>query len=170
MRSWSLCLIAILSTVGAAGCGAISFDVSQDIPATTITGDPNSTPLVGNSDAPLTLDIQAETDQRHTGPASAAYLKDLSFTITVPQGGTFYFAAGVTITLVPKNPASSLPTITIAELHPIPNENTIHITPIPGVNMLPYSNEGATIQATAAGYLPTQDTTYVGHVVVTVKI
>ena len=166
-------MFAVLSTVmaaGAAGCGAISFDISQDIPATTIFGDPNAPPLVAGSNAPLMLDIQAQTNQRHTGPASAAYLKDLSFTITSPQGGTFYFASSVTILLTPQNPNSSLPTIPIAQLMPIPNDNTIHITPFPGVDILPYSNEGANIDATAAGTLPREDTTYVGHVVVTVKI
>lgn len=173
MRRAELGLLVVLFstvTVGAAGCGAISFDVSQDIPATMIFGDPNSMPVVAGSDAPLTLDIQAETDQRHTGPASAAYLKDLSFTITIPQGGGFYFVSAVTIYLTPKNPASRLPIVKIAESSPIPDANTIHITPIPGVDMLPYSNEGATIDATAAGRFPTEDTTYVGHVVVTVKI
>jgi hypothetical protein len=170
MKRFQLALLICATGAAAAGCGNISFDVSQDIPPTTIIGDPMSTPLIGGSDAPLTLDIQAETDQRHTGPASAAYLKDLSFTITVPAQGRFYFAAAVTIQLVPKNPMSSLPTINIAQLSPIPNENTIHVTPIPGVNMLPYANEGADIKATAAGRLPTEDTTYVGHVVVTVKI
>ena len=166
-------MFAVLSTaigLGAAGCGAISFDISQDIPPTTITGDPNSPPLVAGSNAPLMLDIQAQTSERHTGPASAAYLKDLSFTITTPTNGTFYFAASVTILLTPINPSSSLPTIPIAELTPIPNTNTIHVTPIAGVNILPYSNEGANIDATAAGTLPKEDTTYVGHVVVTVKI
>jgi hypothetical protein len=172
MRWAARCLIAIFSTVmlGSAGCGSISFDISQDIPATFIMGDPNSSPLVGTSDAPLTLDIMAETSQRHTGPASSAWLKDLSFTITIPQGGTFYFAAAVTIMLKPINPNSSLPVKPIATLQPIPDTNTIHVIPIPGVDILPYSNEGATIDATAAGRLPMEDTTYVGHVVVTVDI
>src|SRR5215831_5311170 len=102
-------MIILLGAVGlgAAGCGAISFDVSQDIPATTIVGDPNSMPVAGEVGAqPLTLDIQAETDQRHTGPASAAYLKDFSFTITIPKNGTFYFANTVVIQLKPTDPNS----------------------------------------------------------------
>src|SRR5215510_13390411 len=126
-------LLVLLSAaaVGTAGCGVISFDVSQDIPATMIFGDPNSMPVVAGNEAPLTLDIQAETNQRHTGPASAAYLKDLSFTITIPQGGGFYFVSAVTIYLTPKNPNSRLPTVKIAESAPIPDANTIHITPLP---------------------------------------
>jgi len=164
-----LCLLATCAAA-AIGCGKISFDVSQDIPATTIMGDPNSTVLAGMSDAPLTLDIEAQTQQRHTGPASSAHLKDLTFTITVPQNGTFYFAQGVSISLVPINPASRLPKVEIARLAPIPNETTIHITPVGGVDMLPYSNEGSNITATAIGRLPMEDTTYVGHVVVEVRI
>jgi hypothetical protein len=166
-------LFVILSTVaiGAAGCGAISFDISQDIPATFVMGDPTAPPLVGDSTAPLSLDIQAETNQRHTGPASAAYLKDLSFTITIPQNGTFYFAQSVVIQLKPTNPNSTLQPVPIAELSPIPtDQNTIHVKPIPGVNMLPYSQQGAVIDAVVFATWPREDTTYVGHVVVTVKI
>src|SRR5689334_13532107 len=104
MRWLQLALFVSMSAVAAAGCGNVSFDISQDIPPTMIMGDPNSMPLIGQNDAPLTLDIQAQTDQRHTGPASAAYLKDLSFTITMPANGTFYFASTVVIQLVPVNP------------------------------------------------------------------
>src|SRR5437667_3131068 len=118
---WARLALLGAVTATAIGCGNISFDVSQDIPPTTITGDPNSTPLVGGGEAPLTLDIMAETQQRHTGPASSAHLKDLTFTITVPQSGTFYFAQGVSIFLVPINPMSRLPTVEIARLSPIPN-------------------------------------------------
>ena len=162
-------LLGICSAT-AIGCGSIGFDVSQDIPPPTIMGDPNSTPTAAQSDAPLTLDIQAQTQQRHTGPASSAHLKDLTFTITVPQNGTFYFAQGVSISLVPINPMSRLPVVEIARLMPIPSTTTIHVTPVPGVDMLPYANEGSNIQATAVGRLPTEDTTYVGHVVVEVRI
>jgi hypothetical protein len=172
LRLGLLSSMTVLGAVlGAAGCGNISFDVSQSIPDTTITGDPTAPALVGTSNSDLMLNIQAEVQQQHSGPASAAYLKDLSFTISVPTNGTFYFASAVTILLVPKNPASNLPTVTIATLSPIPHDqNTIHVIPVPGVNMLPYSNEGATIQATAVGSWPREDTTYSGYVVVQVKI
>jgi hypothetical protein len=164
-------LLVFLSAVGAVGCGNISFDVSQDIPATFIMGDPNSMVLVGDSaPQPLTLDIMAETNMRHTGPASSAFLKELTFTITQPSGGTFYFVQAVQIYLVPQNPMSALPTVEIAHLGPVPNETTIHIVPDPGVDMLPYSNQGANITASATGFFPKEDTMYVGHVVVEVRI
>jgi hypothetical protein len=160
-----------LWALGAVGCGKISFDVSQDIPPTMIMGVPSSMVLTGETaPQPLTLDIMAETNMRHTGPASSAYLKELTFTITQPTGGTFYFASEVHIYLVPINPMSSLPMVEIAKLNPIPNDNTVRLEPVPGVDMLPYSNEGANITAAATGYYPTEDTTYVGHVVVTVHI
>jgi hypothetical protein len=163
-------LLAAL-VAGGTGCGNISFDVSQDIPATPIMGDPMGMMIQGATGSePLTLDIMAETQQRHTGPASSAHLKELTFTITQPAGGTFYFVQHVEIILVPKNPGSTLPTVKIAGLNPVPNENTIHFDPVPGVDMLPYSNEGADITATATGFFPMEDTTYVGHVVVEVKI
>jgi hypothetical protein len=164
-------LLLALAAVGVVGCGNISFDVEQDIPATVLPGDPNQMPIVGDTPPqPLTLDIKAETDQRHTGPASAAYLKELTFTITRPANGTFYFAVQVQIYLQPKNPASNLPKVLIAKLEPIPDTNTIRLVPVPGVNMLPYSDEGSDITASAAGYNPMVDTEYVGHVVVEVRI
>lgn len=169
-RAAALSLV-VLAAAAAAGCGAIGFDVSQDIPPTTIFGDPTGSFLSGQTEPqPLTLDIQAETESRHTGPASAAYLKELTFTITQPSGGTFYFAQQVHIYLVPKNPNSSLPQREIATLNPVPNENRIKLVPIPGINMLPYSEEGSNITASATGYFPTEDTVYVGHVVVEVRI
>src|SRR5262245_28460645 len=94
-------LLAAL-VVGGTGCGNISFDVSQDIPATFIMGDPSSMAITGATGTePLTLDIMAETQQRHTGPASSAHLKELTFTVTQPAGGTFYFVQQVQIILVP---------------------------------------------------------------------
>jgi hypothetical protein len=170
MKQYRLFLLMALWTVSAIGCGSISFDVSQTIPDTFIQGDPTSMPLIGTNQAPLMLDIQAETSQRHTGPASSAYLKDLWFRIKIPVNGTFYFASSVQILLVPKNPMSRLPTKKIAELTPIPSDNLIHLKPVPGVDMLPYANEGADISATAVGRLPMEDTTYDGYVVVQVNI
>src|SRR4051812_45417904 len=133
-------IAAVAVAAGAsAGCGNIRFDVDQDIPATTIFGDPNQMVLAGSTEPqPLTLDIQAETESRHTGPASAAYLKDLTFTIPPPAGGTFSFAHEVHISLTPKTPSSNLPSIEIAPPTPAPAETTIHLQPLPGINMLPY--------------------------------
>ena len=74
------------------------------------------------------------------------------------------------IFLIPKNAGSSLPTVKIADLKPVPDANTIRLVPVPNVDMLPYSNEGANITASASGRYPIEDTMYVGHVVVTVKI
>jgi hypothetical protein len=169
---WRLGLVSLLalSVLPAAGCGVIGFDVSQDIPDTVIMGDPTAGVVVGANDTPLTLDIQAETQQRHSGPASSAHLKDLSFTIKLPDGAVFDFVDAVSILLIPKNPMSRLKTVKIAELLTVPHERTIHITPVPNVDILPYSNEGATIQATAVGHFPAVDTTYSGHVVVEVRI
>jgi hypothetical protein len=163
-------LLAAL-VVGGTGCGNISFDVDQQIPPTFIMGDPSGMVLSGTTDAqPLTLDIMAETQQRHTGPASSAHLKQLTFMITQPAGGTFYFVQEAHIYLVPKSTTSTLPTVEIARLKPVPNETTIQFEPVPGVDMLPYSNEGANITASATGFYPMEDTTYVGYVKVEVKI
>jgi hypothetical protein len=160
-----------LAALCSAGCGIISFDIDQDIPPSIIYGDPNATAIIdaGGTPQPLMLDIQAETQSRHTGPASSAHLKSLSFTITDPADGTFYFASEVRIFLIP-HMGSSLSTIEIANLKPVPATTHIDMVPIPGIDILPYANEGADITATATGFFPPVDTTYVGHVTVTVKI
>jgi hypothetical protein len=178
MRQYRLGLligVSALAALSSAGCGIISFDIDQDIPPSIIYGDPNNTAILaaGGTPQPLVLDIQAETQARHTGPASSAHLKSLSFTITdpsMPPDNTFKFATEVHIYLIPQNPSSSLSTIEIANLKPVPPNTRIDMIPIPGVDILPYANEGADITASASGYFPSVDTTYVGHVTVTVKI
>src|SRR5262249_26543448 len=136
-------------------------------------GDPTGAmmTIVGSTDPqPLTLDVPAQTQAHHTGSATSAHLKELTFMITQPAGGTFYFATSVDIFLVPTNPMSLLPMVRIATLSPIPNVNMIKLEPIKDIDILPYSDEGANIKAQAIGYYPTEDTTWVGHVVVEVNI
>jgi hypothetical protein len=161
--------LSLICALGAMGCGNISFDVEQDIPVTFIDPgkvDPNLPAGAVETEAPLNIDIQAETEKRNTGPASSARLKSLTFTIIMPPQGTFYFATGVSIFIS----ANGLPTREIARLTPIPNTTTISVPPIPDVEMLPYAERGATITATAVGTWPREYTEYVGKVVMTIKV
>lgn len=162
-------LVGAASLGGGAGCGIISFDVSEAIPLTMLPADPTGGGLMGEvttAPTPLTLDIDAETQRQRTGPASSARLKSLTFTIKKPANGTFYFAQEVTIFMV----ADGLKEVEIARLSPIPATNTISLKPTPNVELLPYSRTGAKIKATAKGVFPKEDTEYDGWVVINVKI
>jgi hypothetical protein len=165
-------LLVALFVAGAAlsafaGCGTISFDIEESIPATELPGDPTAVDVQVSTDpTPLMLDIDAETERQRTGPASSARLKSLTFTIRKPAGGTFYFAREVKIFMV----SAGLREVEIANLSPIPDTPTINLKPVPGVELLPYARAGARIRASATGNLPREDTTYDGRVVINVKI
>ncbi len=59
----------------------------------------------------------------------------------------------------------------VANLDPVPKgQTTLSFNIVPGVDLLPYINAGATITATATGTQPTQDTSFDGHVQVEVRI
>jgi hypothetical protein len=162
-----IALVASLLAPCLTGCGLISFDIGQDIPAQTVPGSPVGA-LVPASlfSIPLNIDIASEVASHGTGPAKSVTLSSLTLTVTQPAGGTFDFLTSITISIS----ASGLPDQQIAALAPVPGTATISIPPTPGVNLLPYINAGATIKASAAGHLPAQDTTFTGHVVVTVHV
>jgi hypothetical protein len=166
--SRALAILPLLIAPAAAGCGVIGFDISQDIPSNMIIGTQvEMAAVVDAPPTPLEINIDAEAEKQG-GLASSAWLKELTFTVTSPTKGTFYFVSAVAITI--DAPSASLPEIKIAELQPVPNLQTISITPVPGVELLPYARAGAQIHAKAIGYFPKEDTTYVGKVVIHVKI
>ena len=74
----------LLAAPGLAGCGALDFDVQQNIPEQRVSGSVVSA-LLGTlipSPFPLTIDLAQETKARGTGPVKAAGLKSLTFAIT----------------------------------------------------------------------------------------
>jgi len=61
--------------------------------------------------------------------------------------------------------------VEIAKLMPVPKGQTsIDLNVVPGIDLLPYINVGATISASASGHQPTQNFTYDGVVTVTIHI
>ncbi|HEX8950988.1 MAG TPA: hypothetical protein VF945_04035, partial [Polyangia bacterium] len=66
--------VAIAFTVAAAGCGAISFDVSQAVPEQQVPGSPlgGLLPSFLPQPFPVTINVQQETQKRSTGPARSA--------------------------------------------------------------------------------------------------
>ena len=168
--------VAVAVAVAAAGCGAISFDVSQSVPEQQVPGSPlgGILPSFLPQPFPITIDIQQETARRSTGPASSANLKQVEFQITPhdsPQG-TFDFVDEIHIFVAPsQSSGSSLPMVEIANLKPVPKgQSKIDLTIVPGIDLLPYINAGASISATASGHAPAGTVTYDGSVTVTVHI
>jgi len=168
--------LLISVTVAAAGCGAISFDVSQGVPEQQVPGSPlgGLLPSFLPQPFPVTIDVQQETQKRSTGPASSANLKQVEFQITphASPSGNFDFVDEIHIYVAPSSSSSSsLPMVEIANLKPVPKaQTTIDLAIVPGVDLLPYINAGASISASASGHAPPQTVTYDGTVVVTVHI
>lgn len=168
--------LLISATVAAAGCGAISFDVSQGVPEQQVPGSPlgGLLPSFLPQPFPVTINVQQETEKRSTGPARSANLKQVELQITphASPSGSFDFVDEIHIYVAPSSSSSSsLPMVEIANLKPVPKgQTTIDLAIVPGVDLLPYINAGASISASASGHSPPQTVTYDGTVVVTVHI
>jgi hypothetical protein len=163
--------IAILALLAlSAGCGLIKFDVSEDIPQQTIQGSPLAGILPSFLNGPQNIDVSEQVDKHDTSIASSATLKTLRFDST--SGGTFDFVDSISISIAPADTTtSSLPTVEIANLNPVPKgESSIELEPDPGVNLLPYVKIDSNITATATGTAPSQDFSFTGHIVITVHI
>jgi hypothetical protein len=161
----------LLLSLSAVSCGTVSFDVDQDLDMQTVAGSPLGGVLgtfVANP-FKLNINISAEVARRGTGPATGAQLKALSLSITphTAPNGNFDFLSEVHLFVE----GAGLPKVEIASSAPVPKgATTLDFTIVPNVNLLPYINAGATISATAMGTQPAHDTSFDGHVTVTVKI
>jgi hypothetical protein len=175
MRATTMRALAIVALVAMAGCGVIAFDVSQSVPEQTVQGSPlgGLLPSFLPQPFPVTINVQQETAKRSTGPARSANLKQVEFQITphASPSGNFDFVDEIHIFVAPSSSGSTLPMVEIANLKPVPKgQTTIDLAIVPGIDLLPYINAGASISATASGHQPTQTVTYDGSVVVTVHI
>ena len=152
-------------------CGAVSFDVEQDLQKQTIQGNPLggvlSSALLPNPYA-LNIDIKAEVAKRGTGPATKAFLKSLVFDIAAETpDATFDFITETRLFVE----GPGLQKVEIAHKVPVPKGlKKLEFDIVPEVDLLPYINAGATISATAVGTQPVRDTTFTGRVVVEVRI
>ena len=166
--------LATAASAMAGGCGALSFDVSQDVPEQQVQGSPlgGLLPSFLPQPFPVTINVQQETAKRSTGPARSANLKQVEFKITphASPSGNFDFVDEIHIFVAPSS-GSALPMVEIANSKPVPKgQTTLELTIVPGIDLLPYINAGATISASASGHQPTQTVSYDGTVVVTVHI
>jgi hypothetical protein len=166
--------LSIVCALAVAGCGAIGFDVEQAVPEQQVNGSPLGALLGSFLPQPfaITINVKQETEKRSTGPARSANLKEIAFRTTPHDAprGNFDFVDEIHI-FVAAPSGSTLPMVEIATLKPVPKGlTTIKLDIVPGIDLLPYINEGATISATATGRQPAQTITYDGSVTVTVHI
>ena len=165
------CVVAALLAAG--GCGAIGFDVSQPVAEQQVPGSPLGGLLPSFLPQPfaVTINAQQETQKRATGPARSATLKSIGFSATPHDtpSGNFDFVDEIHIYVAAQS--SGLPMVEIATLKPVPKgQTTLQLMVVPGIDLLPYLNSGATISASASGHQPAQRFTYDGLVTVTVHI
>ena len=154
------------------GCGLIGFDVTQSIPEQTVPGSTLGALLPSFLPAPfpINIDVKQQEQAHNTGPASSANLKSLTFAAT-PHAmpcGNFDFVDEIHV-FMPLS-RSALPMVEIANSPRDQGSNDTNLTVLPNIDLLPYINAGATISAQASGHSPTQDFTYDGSVVITIRI
>lgn len=155
------------------GCGVIQFDVEQLLPEQRVSGSPLGGVLPSFVPTPfkLNIDIKAESEKRGTGPASKAFLKELTLSVT-PAGapkGNFDFLDEVHIAIAA--PSMALAKVEIARKVPVPKSAVVlNFDLVPDIDLLPYINAGAELTATATGRQPPADVTFEGKVVVNVKL
>ena len=156
----ALC-VALLGT----GCDLAAFDVTENVPAQTIPGNPAD----GVSSTALTVSqaLSQKDLPGGSGFITAVTLKSGTFTITSPAGATFDFVDAVTMSIV--SPTNEVLTeVQIASGKPTPGSSTMSLEPTGSVNLLPYVRAGALVNATGTGHQPTVDTTFDGQLVLTV--
>lgn len=170
MRPGSPTFLTILA-LGVSSCGAVGFDLTQDLQEQRVPGSPlgGVLPSLVPNPFKLTLDVKAETQKRGTGPATAVFLKELTLSATpaATPSGTFDFLDEVHVFIE----SSSQAKVEVAKLKPVPRGvSRVTFDVLPAVDLLPSVNAGATLTTSATGTQPAKDFTFTGQVVVTVKL
>lgn len=161
--------LALAACVTVMGCGAVGFDVEQKLPEQRVSGSafggllPSFVPQQR-----LSVDLKQETAKRNTGPATAAYLKSLTFTVT-NASGNFDFLESAVVSIAA--PSASLPKQNIAVIQDVvKGSTTVKFAVDPSVNLLPFINAGAEVSAGGEGSQPTKDVTFDGLLVIDVRL
>jgi hypothetical protein len=158
-------LVVVALAVLGGGCDLGAFDVTENVPAQTIPGNPADG--VASTALTTSMSLSSSDLPGGLGFVTAVTLKSATFTITAPAGGTFDFVDSVTLSIV--SPSNEVLTATqIAAGHPSPGSTTLALEPTGSVNLLPFVRAGALVNATGAGHQPTVDTTFDGTIVLTV--
>jgi hypothetical protein len=150
MRSGPLLLAVLLSS---SSCGALRFDVTQPIPSQEVPGASWASFLTGLLPGPLRLsiDVETETEKQGTGPATSAGLHALRLRAVSGNPVNFDFLDSVVVSVS----ADGLPTREVARLSPVPvGQERLSFDVSPGVELLPYLQQGATLSTRVTGEVP----------------
>lgn len=165
------------SILALAGCGLGRFDVSRDFAEEMVPGSPLGG-LLGpiSIPIPITIDLAAETEARHTGPVQHVRLEALSLTITatdLPPGDhdDFSFIDSIDIYLESTASGSSLPRQRVARAQSIAAGTTnLELATDATVDLKPYIEEGARLTANASGHAPPDDVSFDGHYTLGIEV
>jgi hypothetical protein len=145
-----------------AGCSDIvSFDVDQDVPEQTVMGSPLPGPLAALFPVPLEIDIQGKIAAMETGPIDRISMKSLRLEITT-DADDWAFLDGIDLYVESTKAGTTLARVKVATAGAPGAVTVLTLTPVGGVNLLPYVNEGAQLTADAMGSLPPDDVSYDG--------
>jgi hypothetical protein len=151
-----------------AGCGLVSFDVTEKVEAQTIPG----SSAVGNSSASVfetTMVLTEESLPKGSGLIESVTLSSVSFQVLSPDNATFEFVD--TVKLMISSPSNvHLHEVEIAEGKSVPGQRTLTLRPTRDANLLPYVKAGAQVRAVAVGRPPVENVTFDGKVVLTVHL
>lgn len=155
----------------AAGCGIDEFDVEQPVPEQRIEGSALPSILDMFFPIPVTLDLEAQIQEKDPGPIDAIRLKSLVLSITAtaePAGDAddWSFLSRVEVFVSSTRPDSTLPQdILVATAADPGATRDLVFVPAPGVNLKPYVDEGAQLTASAEGRVPADEVSFAGRAV-----
>ncbi len=152
--------LVIVLTVG--GCGITNFEVEQEIDEQTIPGSALPDVLDQFFEFPLELDIRSQIEAMETGPIDGVFLKSLTLTITGDADDDWSFVRTIDVFIASTADGSALPMVEVASVSDPDAGAVLTFTPVAGLNLLPYVNEGSEMTADADADSPPDDVTYVG--------
>ncbi len=160
--------LALLSSIGVAGCNVADFDITQDIAEQRAQGSPLPGPLALLFPLPLNIDIGAEIAARTTGPVDSVTLSALTLTITPtaePAGDVddWSFVDQIDVFISSSKSGSTLPRTRIAHVTLPGAVETLTFAIELDVNLKPYIEEGGRVQGETTARVPQDDVTYDGE-------
>ena len=166
--------IAALTTAACAP-GAIGQDITRDLAEQTIQGDPlanaaATAQLRMNMGAAPVVSLESDVAAQDTTGLNWVLLRSVSMEITGtarPAGDAdcWDFVQGVTVYVESTRQGSTLPRMQIASATAPGCVGTMNLTPVASANLKPYTDEGFRLTAEAMGVPPTDDVTFVTHLV-----
>jgi hypothetical protein len=159
------------------GCGIGDFDVDRSISEQRVPGNALSGLLETffNMPIPMNVNIKEETSARDSGPARAAHLSRLDFRITpsamvAPDTDDFSFLDSATVYIESTKAGTRLQRKKIAEALDVKASAVLHFRTFAGVDVLPYTEEGARFVSEAEATAPPDDVSFDGGFTVTIEL